>query len=262
MDFFGKKQLITNGIIYAEYKKISESIPTHIHDVFEIEYIIRGTGTYIVDGEEYEIQDNMLFYMSPASFHSFKNLDAEIINILFPCDICDSSSLFRLFFSKKSSVYMDDTSTLVGTLLGRIVTCCKNNDITIAISFLQCLLYELSSLVSIPDKRVNSYVQSAILYMTENFRNDITLNDTSNYVGIVPPYLSKLFSEEIGMSYKTYLDNLRFGYATKLLAFSNTSIADICRQSGFKDYVNFTRRFKERYDLTPTEYREKHYDFF
>ena len=62
MDFFGKKQLIKNGIIYAEYKKISESIPTHIHDVFEIEYIIKGTGTYIVDGEEYEIHDNMLFY--------------------------------------------------------------------------------------------------------------------------------------------------------------------------------------------------------
>ena len=205
MDFFGKKQLIKNGVLYAEYKKISETIPTHIHDVFEIEYIVRGTGIYVVDGEEYEIHDNMLFYMSPASFHSFKDLDAEVIDILFTCDICDVSSMFQLFFSKKSSVYTDNISELLQTLLLRIVTCCKNNDIAMAISFLQCLLYEMSNQVPVSNQSVASYVQTAILYMTEHFRENITLKDTANYVGIVSTYLCKLFSEEIGMSYQSYL---------------------------------------------------------
>ncbi len=260
MEFLNKQQLIKNEIITASYKTIcSETLAVHVHDFFEIEYIIKGSGTYIIDGVEYEIQDNMLFFMSPSAFHSFDNVQAEIINLMFPCSICDMSILFKLFFAKKSAVFTDEPNTLIKRHLDRIVHCCNDKDYTYAINFLQCLLYELNTLTPFSGTNYTSHVQSAIIYITENFRDNITLTDTAEHVGIVPVYLSKLFLKEIGVNYKVYLDNIRFDHATKLLTFSNTSIADVCTQSGFIDYANFHRRFKKKYNMTPKAYRNLHH---
>ena len=82
------------------------------------------------------------------------------------------------------------------------------------------------------------------------------MTETAEHVGLVPVYLSKLFFKEIGVNFKVYLDNISFDHATKLLTFSNTSITDVCTQSGFVDYANFHKRFKKKYNMTPKEYRK------
>lgn len=258
MEFLNKQQLIKNEVITASHKSLSESLNTHVHDFFEIEYIIKGCGTYIIDGVEYPIQDNMLFFMSPSAFHSFDNVNAEVINVMFPCSICDMSILFKLFFGKKSAVFTDNPNTLIKRHLERIVTCCNEKDYTYAITFLQCMLYELNTLTPLSNENYTTHVQSAIIYITENFRENITLTETAEHVGLVPVYLSKLFYKEIGVNFKVYLDNIRFDHATKLLTFSNASISDVCAQSGFVDYANFHKRFKKKYNVTPKEYRKLH----
>lgn len=258
MDYFGKDYLFGNGTIGASYKELSESMPTHVHDFFEIEYVIEGTGTYIVDGNEYEIRDGMLFFMSPASFHSFEHFEAKIINLMFPCNICDTSILFHFFLKKKGVVFAGNSHDLIEKLLDRIVVCCQKGDYNYAINFLQCLLYELNSLSSDSTEQFTSHVQSTIMYITENYRKNITLNSAAKHVGVVPAYLSKIFLKEIGVNFKTYLDNLRFEHAKMLLEFSDINITDVCTQSGFIDYTNFNKRFKQRYKVTPKTYRSLH----
>jgi transcriptional regulator GlxA family with amidase domain len=54
------------------------------------------------------------------------------------------------------------------------------------------------------------------------------------------------------------LDDLRFSYAQKLLTLTALSIKEVQYRSGFLDYANFARRFKEKQGLSPTEYRKKH----
>ena len=58
---------ITNGMLSAERKEIKGKFERHGHEFFEIEYIISGSGIYSVDGTEYRIEKNMLFFMSPDS---------------------------------------------------------------------------------------------------------------------------------------------------------------------------------------------------
>ena len=258
MEFLPRQQLIENGIISASYKELSESLTMHVHDFYEIEFIIHGTGTYIIDGTAYPIHDNMLFFMSPAAFHAFENIEAKIINIMFPCSICNTETMFQLFFSNTNNVFIDEENILIEKLLDEVVVGCQNGNYNYAVHFLQSLLYKLNTLTPFSKKQPASYVQSTIIYITENFRENITLSDAATHVGIVPAYLSTLFLKETGINFKTYLDNIRFDHATKLLTFSNISIADVCTQSGFLDYANFSRRFKEKYKLTPKVYRTAH----
>ena len=255
MELLKKTREIQNGMICASKKHIKGDFPSHGHDFFEIEYIISGSGTYFIDGKSYPIHNNMLFFMSPSDFHAIKDCDAEIINVMFSCNLCDTNLLYCLFSANKvSSVHFsDDDSILIEKLLEEIT---ENNEISYTISFLQCILYKLSKLNTNKKKGSTSHIQSAIVYIMENFRSNITLKDTANYTKLAPAYLSALFSKEIGTNFKVYLDNIRFDYAIKLLKFTTMSILEVCTKSGFSDYTNFTRRFKSKYGFTPLEYRK------
>ena len=258
MYIFSKENLIKNNIISASYKKIFESVPTHIHDCFEIEYIISGTGTYKINEKIFSISDNMLFFMSPASFHSIENLDAEIINIMFPCSICNTNTLFNLFFSDIDCLKIDQNNIWINNIFNEIIVGCQNKQYDHSISFLQSLLFKLNTMSPSSSKIFSTYIQSAIIFILENFQKNISLNIVAEHIGIVPSYLSTLFLREVHMNFKTYLDNIRFDHAIRLLTFTNTSITEICQLSGFADYTNFGRRFKEKYGVSPRDYRNLH----
>ena len=91
-----KQQEIKSGDISVIKKHIYGDFSTHWHEFFEMEYIISGSGKYIIDGREYEIKKGMLFFMSPINFHELKSADAEIINLKFSDGICSRSVLYPL----------------------------------------------------------------------------------------------------------------------------------------------------------------------
>jgi len=253
-----KNEQIKNGIISVKKKYIKGNYFEHGHDFFEMEYIISGVGTYYIDSKSYSIRDGMLFFMSPSNFHAVEDCRAEIINVKFSCDLCDANSLYCLFAPDMVSAMTFDEgdSILVEKLLREIV---ESNEVGYTVQFLRCILYKISKLMSDSKNDVDSYVpthiQSAIIFILENFRKNITLNDVANHTKLAPAYLSALFSKETGTNFKTYLDNIRFDYVIKLLKFTTMSISEVCSTAGFLDYTNFSRRFKSRYHSTPSEYR-------
>lgn len=255
MNLFKKQKEIENGIISYSQKHIHGTYAGHGHDFFEIEYILDGSGTYIVDGKAYPICKNMLFFISPSGFHEIRDCDAEIINVMFSCNICDTNALSRLFEPNiiPHTWFSDEDSLLITKLLQEILSA-ANTDYSI--QFLKCILYKLSTMLPPKQHHRNTHIQNAIIYIHENFRTNLTLADTAKYLHLTPTYLSNLFLQETDMNFKAYLDNIRFDYVLKLLIFTDMKINEICMKSGFFDYANFMRRFKLRFDCTPTEYRK------
>ena len=256
MNYLKKTQHISNGIVSAKKKHISGDYSEHSHDYFEIEYVISGTGNYIIDGKSYTLKKNMLFFMSPANFHGIKSCNAEIINIMFSCDLIDTAFLFNLFSSDSvnATLLNENDSILIEKLLMEIA---DSQNPEYILQFLRCVLYKISSFTTKSQNHIASNIRKAIVYIIENFRSNITLEDTAKHVGLAPAYLSQLFLSETGTNFKSYLDSIKFDYAAKMLIFTDMSILEICYNSGFSDYSNFTRRFKLRFGTAPTQYRNK-----
>jgi len=58
------------------------------------------------------------------------------------------------------------------------------------------------------------------------------------------------------MSFKTYLINVRIGYACRLLIDATKSISEIAYESGFENLSNFNRQFKRIKGQTPSQFQE------
>ena len=57
------------------------------------------------------------------------------------------------------------------------------------------------------------------------------------------------------LSPKQYLNDARLNYACHRLENTSDAITNICYDSGFESQRTFNRVFKERYKVTPSEYR-------
>ncbi len=243
--------------ITASKKRIKGDYSTHWHDFYEIEFILDGSGTYIIDGVDYPIEKGMLFFMTPVSFHALKNSDAEIINVMFPDDSCNRNTIFSLIDSDINTAFeLNRDFDVLLTLFNELIFAAEHRHDKYAASVLDCILYKLE----ISQKYINSasltHTQMLRLYIQKNFRSDITLSSAAAFAGLSAPYASSLLHAETGMTFKQQLNALRFDYAKKLLIYSDLSVMQICHESGFCDYANFLRRFKKHFGVTPTDLRK------
>jgi len=69
-----------------------------------------------------------------------------------------------------------------------------------------------------------------------------------------------LFKKETKTNFKEYLDSLRFEHAIKLMNMSDMNPKQICAECGFENYENFSRRFKSKYNISPSEYIKRFYN--
>lgn len=252
---FTRENNISDGIISASKKRINGSFVTHWHEFYEIEYILSGSGTYTIDGHEYPIRPGMIFFMTPVNFHSVNALDAEIYNIMFSGSACNKIYLSALLKnSGTTALSTDEKEQAFFEAVFRELTDEKNKDIYPL--FVDCVAAKICKKITDKKSKPLTVSQSAILYISDNFRTPISLKSAAEHIGISPTYLSETFKKQTGTGFKEYVNSLRFEYAGKLLLHSDMTVIEICNESGFEDYANFIRRFKKNFGVSPTQYRK------
>ena len=92
--------------------------------------------------------------------------------------------------------------------------------------------------------------------MSGNFRKKFSLEEMAHDFGVSKYVLSRVFSKTFHRNFNQYLNDARLSYACTRLVNSGDTILDICLDSGFDSQRTFNRAFKERYRITPSEYRK------
>ncbi len=100
----------------------------------------------------------------------------------------------------------------------------------------------------------NDIVKAAKEYLEEHYADDITLEAMAEHVNISPQYFSKLLKKSTGFNYIDWLSMLRVRKAKELLLNPNLTVSEVCFMVGYKDPNYFSRIFKKRIGITPSEY--------
>ncbi|MNV75525.1 Arabinose operon regulatory protein [compost metagenome] len=83
---------------------------------------------------------------------------------------------------------------------------------------------------------------------------DLSLEAVSAQVFISPKYLSKLFKEELGVTYTDYVTSQRMERAKMLLESNNMTVEQIASTVGYGTAAYFIKKFREMYGCTPGSY--------
>lgn len=110
---------------------------------------------------------------------------------------------------------------------------------------------------SVSDAKHSSLLSHATSFIKTNYMHKITLADVAGYVYISPSYLSKLFREELNITFSAYLNGVRTEKSKILLMSDKLSIIEVAELVGFVDQSYFNKVFKRLTGMTPKRFRER-----
>jgi two-component system response regulator YesN len=110
------------------------------------------------------------------------------------------------------------------------------------------------------DKRGNkkrSIIEKSLDFINSNYHEyELSINEVSEYISMNTSYYSRLFKQEMGITFTEYINKLRVEKAKILLKNSTFRVSEISYKIGFKDPFYFSTIFKKYTGVNPTEYRE------
>ena len=104
------------------------------------------------------------------------------------------------------------------------------------------------------DLTVDDYVAYAVRFIQTNYQR-ARISDVAEYIGINRTYLTEIFKDHMLMSPQEYLLQVRMDRAKELLRQSSIAINLVAREVGYEDQLSFSKIFKKRFGISPTEFR-------
>lgn len=90
------------------------------------------------------------------------------------------------------------------------------------------------------------------------YASDLTLQAVAAQLFVNPCYLSTVFHQVSGTTFRSYLKSVRLKHTCRLLTQTNHLITDIAMQTGFNSTAYLISSFRKEYGVTPNAYRLMH----
>lgn len=237
-------------------------------DYYLIHYITKGQGIYQTEHTQYELKEGDGFLILPGStiVHT-----ADKQN---PWDLC-----WIAFFGRKAEELLKDAGLDKDHLTFHyedddfLEDCIKNiynesrtnkNLFYINAHFYLFLgklaeQYQQSHQQNAEIVRFNHF-QDAMIYIRRNIRSQISVNHLANYMRLDPSQVYRIFKRNTGKSPQQVISDMRIKKACEFLSKTDLPIREISEWMDYEYQSHFTKQFKLKMHMSPSEYRSLYYE--
>jgi AraC-like DNA-binding protein len=112
------------------------------------------------------------------------------------------------------------------------------------------------SLLEPTPRPVSADLQRAVSFIELHYAEPISLADAARAASYSRCHFCKLFKQQLGLSFVSYLSQVRIRHARDLLTRSHLSITEIALEVGFNDLSHFERVFRSLQRQSPSQFRQ------
>lgn len=250
----------------------------HCHDHLELAYIMSGVGKYYIEGEMYDVREGDLLILNPGVKHQaqppqdgmvptteffvgaadiqFPNYPRNYMPVPKGGHIMRPTAEARRKIAKicasmetENKVYREGRYVMLKAYLMQLILLIVRE---------QCSATLPSGSYAFESVNKNYVVDRIIGYFQDHYSEKISLDQIAENMYLSPFYISKIFKSETGDTPIRYLINVRLERAKILLENGdNGSIQEIAAMVGYDDAYHFSKLFKKRYGMSPSEARKR-----
>jgi len=261
------------NVAYADPERLFTKL--HIHDEYEIIFIVRGEMKLWIDSKVYAYEKDEAVIItknfphatlsSPDNIYCLIQFDFN--GLLDSEDVSEelSSNIYLPFLRPyaviyKRSPFWKEIYNVVQSIyehaefLDNFPEYIKGDFYHIF-----ALMSKLSMLTADNDmksKKGYQKISNIIKYINQNYSSSLTLEEISNTFKLDPSYLCRAFKKSTSYTIVEYINYVRVKHAEQLLIESNETIKNIATLTGFSSQAYFNRIFKNWIQMTPLQYRK------
>ena len=237
----------------------------HWHRSIEIFAVFEGTLAFFINEEEYPLGSGEFILLNSNEIHSISSPEANRtivlqipMNVLRNVETGEGLILFTHSPKRQDSKIME----LIGSMYQELQERGSEYEWKVQSDFFMLvylLLTKYRKREILPEEirhyRKLNRLSTITGYIRENYTKELSLEMVADRFGYSPSYLSRMFRKYAQTNYKTYLQNVRIEYGFQELANTDHTIGEIALNNGFPNQKAFTREFKKKYGILPSEYR-------
>lgn len=255
--------------------------PLHKHNYIELQYVYKGELTQVIDGKEITMREGELMMLNQVISHEIKaaketdiiinfivkpeffqyifslaDIDNVIFNFIMSTIYSNSSKGEYLYYkvSKQGSIK---------TNMEKIIMELYEPDITSSISIKLLVGLLLVNLIKHSDDievySADNYEKKLSLdilkYIDEHYEEG-SLSSISEQLHLPDYKICRLVKKYTGVTFKQLVQETRLNKAADLLMRTSLPIVSIMQAVGYENITYFYKIFKEKYTMTPNEYRK------
>jgi len=105
---------------------------------------------------------------------------------------------------------------------------------------------------TLPAPYLPTTVQKAVHFINSHFEMPLTVTQVADVAGLSKSAFSRRFKNALGVSFKTYLNQLRVSRAKHLISNEGYNVTEACYAVGFNDTAYFSRTFRRIEGASPS----------
>ena len=108
-----------------------------------------------------------------------------------------------------------------------------------------------------PTHTSSKAVRLAMRNIQESYAQPLSLEQVAAEVHLTPEYFSRIFKEEVGVTFVNYLTDVRLRHSVQMLETTALRVQDVAQAVGYSNVSYFSTIFKKKYGMSPYEYRHR-----
>ena len=242
-------------------------LPTTNTEHFHLFYIFSGSGFLIVDSSSFSCgKNNLLLFpsLSVAIPSPGKHSTLSVLHLTFTCT--SPSLRFELAQLSPFIPVSENTQNLLKEILHECVSKGTFYEDLCALYLEQIFLPLViqnarkkalpSAASQIPD--LDSDILSSVRnYIESHLDQELSIDQLSQISFLNPRQLNRIFQKQFKKTVTEYINDCRLAKARELLCFSSFTITEIAESLGFRSIHYFSRFFKKREGISPSQYRSQ-----
>ena len=235
--------------------------PGESHPMPELTYVDQGELHSVVDGQDLLLKQGDLVIYGPNQWHmqyADIGIAPRFVTISFEVDGVDFTPLLERKFSAPQQV----ASLLQSMLREQEKMDCFSTDIIVS-QLTLLLLYLLRESVKPTGSKVkntnvvqneNEIIRQAQQYVAAHIREKLSVPMVAGQVGVSASYLTVLFHKNLQISPGEYIRRIKLQESKQMIRENNLNFTQIASALQYSTVHHFSRQFKEKFGITPTEY--------
>ncbi len=248
-----------NAFVYHEEEQ-GFVFPGESHSMLELTYVDQGSMHSVADGLDLMLEHGDMVLYGPGQWHmQYANVGVapRYVTISFDVSGLDISSLYnRKFHSPQKAI------SLLQQMLWEQeqMKHCANDMI---LTHLTEMLITLLRCIEQPEDKIqplhcfnneNEIIRRAQQYVSEHVREKMSVTQVARMADVSTSYLTALFHKHLQISPGEYIRRIKLQESKRMIREGNKNLTQIAAALQYSTIHHFSRQFKEKFGITPSEY--------
>ena len=221
----------------------------------EIFWCVHGSGVFRLDGEEFLLKPDSVWYYPPGSFHDYDPAEADFQYYWLTID---GPLTFALFDGLGITPGLNYGGNCPVHLFSRIANLLPDTNSGTGFEVLSAAFEILSKIPASchPGIEQPTPAEAARKIIDSQFTDPaFNVEELAERLALHRSTVSRTFRQKWNISVSDYIISCRLQYAMMLLRETNTPVRDVALESGFSSAAYFSRVFTARTGTTPAAFR-------